>query len=428
MKRGKTLATTECTGSTTYTPPAYADGEKTPTNRNMQQGTSMLKTKIISMSLLLLTTCIAAQAQTKKKTTAKKAAVEKTDEQERAEMMYERMLSSTAQLLVIDSAVVDFADFINKIPLNKESGHISTYDAFFKTTGQPSSYVHVNEFGNKAFFSKTDDNGHSRLYMADKLGGKWTGIRELSEFGDEFEDINYPFMMPDGTTLYFSAKGKNGLGGYDIYVTRYDTDSARFYRPENLGLPYNSTGNDYFCLTDDFDELGWLVTDRRQADGKVCIYTFVPSQSRDVYDEELVDEDKLNSLAELRSIQDTWTDDGQIDAARKRQAALLARNNAVAKKAITFIVNDNTVYTSATDFKSPTNRERFAKLQEMKKDADEMAERLTAMRQNYSKGNTAAKNRLGSSIIKAEKSLETLRENIHKLEKEIRNTENMIGN
>ena len=57
-----------------------------------------------------------------------------------------------------------------------------------------------------------------------------------------------------------------------------------------------------------------------------------------------------------------------------------------------------------------------------------MAERLTAMRQNYSKGNTAAKNRLGSSIIKAEKSLETLRENIHKLEKEIRNTENMIGN
>lgn len=428
MKRGRTLATTECTGFITYTPPTYADGEKTPTNRNIQQGTSMLKTKIISMSLLLLTTCIAAQAQTKKKTTAKKAAVEKTDEQERAEMMYERMLSSTAQLLVIDSAVVDFTDFINKIPLNNESGHISTYDAFFKTTGQPSSYVHVNEFGNKAFFSKNDDNGHSRLYMADKLGGKWTGIRELSEFGDEFEDINYPFMMPDGTTLYFSAKGKNGLGGYDIYVTRYDTDSARFYRPENLGLPYNSTGNDYFCLTDDFDELGWLVTDRRQADGKVCIYTFVPSQSRDVYDEELVDEDRLNSLAELRSIQDTWTDEGQIDAARKRQASLLARNNAVAKKAITFIVNDNTVYTSATDFKSPTNRERFAKLQEMKKDADEMSERLTAMRQNYSKGNTAEKNRLGSSIIKAEKSLETLRENIHKLEKEIRNTENMIGN
>lgn len=428
MKRGRTLATTECTGFITYTPPTYADGEKTPTNRNIQQGTSMLKTKIISMSLLLLTTCIAAQAQTKKKTTAKKAAVEKTDEQERAEMMYERMLSSTAQLLVIDSAVVDFTDFINKIPLNNESGHISTYDAFFKTTGQPSSYVHVNEFGNKAFFSKNDDNGHSRLYMADKLSGKWTGIRELSEFGDEFEDINYPFMMPDGTTLYFSAKGKNGLGGYDIYVTRYDTDSARFYRPENLGLPYNSTGNDYFCLTDDFDELGWLVTDRRQADGKVCIYTFVPSQSRDVYDEELVDEDRLNSLAELRSIQDTWTDEGQIDAARKRQASLLARNNAVAKKAITFIVNDNTVYTSATDFKSPTNRERFAKLQEMKKDADEMSERLTAMRQNYSKGNTAEKNRLGSSIIKAEKSLETLRENIHKLEKEIRNTENMIGN
>ena len=170
-------------------------------------------------------------------------------------------------------------------------------------------------------------------------------------------------------TLYFSAKSKEGLGGYDIYVTRFNTDSAKFYHPENIGLPYNSKANDYYCVIDEFDNIGWLVTDRRQPKGKVCIYTFVPAETRTTYDGEVIGEDTLKALAEITRISDTWTDKAKLQSARRRLASLLTRNDAVKAKTFSFIVNDKTVYTSLSDFKSPKSRERLAKLQQMEKAA-----------------------------------------------------------
>ena len=90
-----------------------------------------------------------------------------------------------------------------------------------------------------------------------------------------------------------------------------------------------------------------------------------------------------------------------------------------------FVINDNTVYTSPDDFKSPTNRARFNKLQQMKEAADGMAAKLETLRKNYSSGNASTKRRLADDIISMEKKLEQLQAYIHEAEKEIRNAENM---
>ena len=41
--------------------------------------------------------------------------------------------------------------------------------------------------------------------------------------------INYPFMTSDGETFFFAAKADDGLGGYDIFMTRYDPDEGKFF-------------------------------------------------------------------------------------------------------------------------------------------------------------------------------------------------------
>ena len=385
----------------------------------------MLKTKIISLSLLLLSTGVAAQAQSKKKAAKKKAKTEMTDEQERVDELRERMLPATAQVMFIDSVVTDKAGFIGKIPLNRESGRLGVYGETADTATVQPGGAYVNEFGNRMFYAKADNDGHYKLYTADKLGGKWTGERLIGELGDGFSDVNYPYMMADGVTLYFAAKGGDGLGGYDIYVTRYDRDTGRFYEPENAGLPYNSTGNDYYCVTDEFDNIGWLVTDRRQPEGKVCIYTFVPAETRTAYDAEIIDEDKLENLADITSISDTWTDEAKLQAARERVEAMKARTTEEGGDRISFVVNDRTVYTSVSDFKSPANRQRFSKLCDMEKSAGKLAETLDAMRRKYSDGSPATKRQLSADIMKAEKQLETLEAGIRQMEKEIRNAENL---
>ena len=73
---------------------------------------------------------------------------------------------------------------------------------------------------------------------------------------------NYPYMLSDGVTLYFASKDTNGLGGYDIYVTRYNTHTNTYTTPENLGFPYNSSANDYLMVIDELQQVGYFATDR----------------------------------------------------------------------------------------------------------------------------------------------------------------------
>lgn len=386
----------------------------------------MLKKRFLYFILILLSANMSFNVHAQKSKTANKATpTVKNTAQEEAKMLYETMLSSTEQIMIIDSVIVDKNDFINSIPQTKESGTVNTYNNFWNVTDQPQSYTYINEFGNKIFFSKTDETGRSRLYTADKLNGKWTDLKRISDFDDEFDDINNPFMMSDGITLYFAGKSKDNLGGYDIYVTMYDADSARFYKPQNIGLPYNSTGNDYYCIINEFDSLGWLVTDRRQPEGKVCIYTFVPSASRTVYDEADMETGTLEALADIRSIKATWTDENKLNEAKSRLAKLIKRKNVSESNLISFIVNDKTIYTSPDEFKSETNKKRFNQLCQMKLQAKDICLKLDKLREEY----IAAENSiLGKEIIKAENQLEQLTLYIRAFEKEIRNTENIAIN
>lgn len=51
-----------------------------------------------------------------------------------------------------------------------------------------------------------------------------------------------PFIHSDGKTLYYSSEGKYGLGGSDIFVSRYF--EGGWSEAENLGYPINSRFND----------------------------------------------------------------------------------------------------------------------------------------------------------------------------------------
>jgi len=63
-------------------------------------------------------------------------------------------------------------------------------------------------------------------------------------------DINTPydeeavFIHPDGKTLYFSSKGWNTMGGYDIFKTVYE--NGHWSKPENVGYPINTADDDVF--------------------------------------------------------------------------------------------------------------------------------------------------------------------------------------
>lgn len=150
------------------------------------------------------------------------------------------------------------------------------------------------------------------------IGDKWSRdipLKGLDVLGDDV-DINWPFMLADGTTLYFAAKGEESIGGFDIFMTRYDETTKSFLKPENIGMPFNSAANDYLYIVDEYDGFGWFATDRNQPEGMVCIYSFLLNDVRENY---IVDEyspEQLRQLSEIHSISQTWS-------------SLNARNNAL---------------------------------------------------------------------------------------------------
>lgn len=362
----------------------------------------------------------------KAKTTVKKKSAAKEQPATPVNTAFLDMLPSTAKLCFIDSVVCDKDDILKNIPLSKDNGKLVPYNTFFNTNSAENTYVYVNDFADQCFYSKTDSSGNARLYRADCLAGVWQAGVPI-DFGPDFSDVRNPYLMPDGLTLYFSARNTESVGDHDIYVTRFDRDSLRFFTPTNIGLPYNSEADDIFCITDEGNNLAWLVTTRNQQDGNVCIYTFVPSTERWTDSAEQMPETKLESYARLSSIKDTWTDQTTLNSALTRLTALKSKSKGgETTRDILFVVNDSTVYHSLGDFKSPTSIMLYQQLEDLRKDFNSKAQETEALRQQYASAEANKKKSLAREIIRMEQYLEKAEKDIKDTEKKIRNTENLL--
>ena len=333
------------------------------------------------------------------------------------------MINATERLTVVDSIVVNKKNFLDHIKLSEESGTLHTYAAFFNRSDSSGCTVYRSELGNKIYFSQPDENKTLRLYTSDLVGGKWTTPHELDELeGDTVQ--NYPFMMSDGVTLYYAAQGNESIGGYDIFVTRYDMDEKKFLYPENIGMPYNSPANDYMLAIDEFNNLGWFVSDRNQPEGKVCIYVFIPNDIRKVYDTNIYPPEDLAPLALLTRIADTWGDQDAVKEARQRlQEVLSAPKKVVKKKDFEFVINDQTTYTLLKDFQSKEGRDRMARWMKNMRQLELNQQHLQTLRDRYAASNEGQRQTLASQILQIEEQCEKDKAAMKTEEKAIRNLE-----
>lgn len=344
------------------------------------------------------------------------------DEKLQRVIRMQSMLKANERVTFIDSIVVDKKNFLSKIKLGPESGKLVSYSSFFNTKDS-CGVVYQTELGNKICFSKAGKDGKTKLYTSDLIGDKWSTPRCLDELeGDDIQD--YPFMLSDGITLYYGAKGPESIGGYDIFVTRYDMDERKFLYPENIGMPFNSPDNDYLYAIDEINGIGWFVTDRNQPAGKVCIYIFIPNSTREVYDIDNIDEDKLINLARITSIKDTWENKSAVDEAKLRlKEAINEIDKSSVKKDFCFVVNDKITYHYITDFKSPEAISKIKTWQKNKQIFSDNQKKLNNLRNQYAKSNENHKQQLKAQILQLEASCEKSIVDLKTEEKVIRNAE-----
>ena len=386
-----------------------------------------MKIRNIAIIALVLLASVSMQAQ-KKKAVVKKTPVIVVEEPQEDPRITE-MREATQQIIFIDSIVVAKDDILAFIRLNPESGRLDTFDQFFRSDGHTESYVYINEMGNKCYFSDENANGLMQLYTLDKLGEDWSDPLALKGINEGISEANYPFMMTDGTTFYFAAKGKESIGGYDIFVTRADSENGQFLKPENIGMPFNSEANDYMYIIDELSNIGYFVTDRRQPEGKVCIYMFIPPTSRRIYNSDAYTEEQLRGFADISSIANTWGKGMERKAALERLKTISKTNPAQqSRSVISFIINDRVTYTDISQFQDPESANLYREYLSTQKQLKDYEQLLEKSRNFYTKAKPEDKRVLRAEILDAERQYVRLATDVKTLEKRIRKAENLIIN
>lgn len=375
--------------------------------------------KLLIVGLLFLALPLSAQ---------KRKAVQLTPEQQEHQQKIQRMTANTQRIMFIDSMVVGKQQFLQTYHLAPEVGTIArTKDFFSNITQSDDAYIYVNELGNRCFFSQETSDSTINIYSSEAIEGKWTEPQTLQGINDEglFQRVNYPFMMGDGFTFYFAADDGEGLGGYDIYVTRYDAEDNSFLRPANIGMPFNSEANDYMYVIDEYSNLGWFATDRNQPADSVCIYIFIPSPTRLTYQDQDVSDEQLTSLARLDCISQTWYDDEKRQEALQRLQSVKVNNSqkTVTSDNIRFVISDELTYTRLSDFRASGNYDLYQQLSSLKSQYQQLLRTLDHTRDFYATANSEDRQVLHSEILSNEKKQQELYQQIHDIEKKIRNNE-----
>ena len=366
----------------------------------------------ITILLLAIMLSIPMAAQKRKRVVKPKTApvIEEPQEDPRITNMREM----TQQIVIVDSIVVNKDQFLASIRLSSECGQLMNTGTFFRNQLQGTLYI--NEMGNKVYFSQPDGQ-QQQLYTADKLGNEWSKPQPLQGLSDGIDETSYPFMLTDGITFYFAGKGEESIGGYDIFITRYDSRSGSFLKPENIGMPFNSEANDYMFAIDESNRIGYFASDRRQPEGKVCIYVFVPQDTRKTYDNSKYSDEQIRNFADIASIADTWGDGTERKAALDRIKSKYAVQGTPGQ-----LVSTGDA-ASAVEFKSKEAKTLYQKLLKEQNSLDIVNSRLDQLRQKYHKANASERSKIKSEILQLEDEALQLYASVKQLDKATRNAE-----
>jgi len=130
-------------------------------------------------------------------------------------------------------------------------------------------------------------DGITMYFVSDRPGGigendiYMSRLTEKEEWGEAvnlglqvntIQNEDAVFMHSDGKTLYFSSRGHNSTGGYDIFKSVYDEKTNIWSVPENVGAPINTPGDDVFFVLAANGKHGYYSSIRDEGMGEKDIY------------------------------------------------------------------------------------------------------------------------------------------------------------
>ena len=131
----------------------------------------------------------------------------------------------------------------------------------------------ISKNGRILYFTSDRPGGHGKTdiwYSEKQPDGSWGNPQNCGPEINTPEEETFPTIVTEGT-LYYSSKGKIGLGGYDIYVSK--GEKSQWNKSVNLRYPLNTTSDDFYLTSKD-GKTGYFSSNRPGGLGNDDIYAF----------------------------------------------------------------------------------------------------------------------------------------------------------
>lgn len=249
----------------------------------------------------------------------------------------------------------------------------------------------VTTRGDKHIMSMKGQNGYD-IYRQYGDGE----AERLSDVVNTNVNDNFPYELTDGVTLYFASEGHGSIGGYDLFVTRYNSETFDYSTPSNVGMPFNSLGNEYLMMVDDMTGLGLWVTDWRQTGDTVMVFVYRINEGKE---QTTVKKQPLPVETEVADVAESTEE-------------------------IRFFITDRIIYTRLEDFRNAEAREKYVEMKELEREMRIVELVLDSKRMNFrTEMSENERKSLSDGIVEDEKYLSETKTIIERMTKEIRQLE-----
>ena len=189
-----------------------------------------------------------------------------------------QLLTTLTDIIVQEKKEIAVDKFFRVYDLNDLGGNFLVTADFQTKEDKKNGHtplIYYPEEATVIYYSSYGDNdnrGKDIYFRRKNTDGTW-GDAQLAQ-GDVNSsfDEDFPYMHPDGKYLYFSSKGHNSMGGYDVFRCKLDPSTGTFGPAVNLDFAISSPDDDLLYVVDADNRNAWFASARQSQDGTLQVY------------------------------------------------------------------------------------------------------------------------------------------------------------
>ena len=187
------------------------------------------------------------------------------------------LLKSPKALRLINAVEVAIPKFYMNYQLESRTGGFFTDEALQTKMDKKFNHLPMYYFlrgDSLKFFASYGTSTNKDIYFVRKIGADtWSPAIKINDQVNSLLDEDFPFYDQKNGTLYFSSRGHNSIGGYDLFKATFDPSRNSADNRSNFDFPYSSADDDFLFVPEIDQKKAYFSSNRNCERNKIEVYS-----------------------------------------------------------------------------------------------------------------------------------------------------------